>query len=59
MDEAAIAKAKYKEKREIKFSIDNIIKEYEKLPIYIKSKMNNAKIKKKKNQIRIIELMNS
>ena len=30
MDEAAIAKAKYKEKREIKFSIDNIIKEYEK-----------------------------
>ena len=30
MDEAAIAKAKYREKREIKFSIDNIIKEYEK-----------------------------
>ena len=30
MDEAAIAKAKYKEKREIKFSIDNIVKEYEK-----------------------------
>ena len=30
MDEAAIAKAKNKEKREIKFSIDNIIKEYEK-----------------------------
>ena len=30
MDEAAIAKAKFKEKREIKFSMDNIIKEYEK-----------------------------
>ena len=30
MDEAAMAKAKYKEKREIKFSIDNIVKEYEK-----------------------------
>ena len=30
MDEAAIAKAKYKEKREIKFNIDNIVKEYEK-----------------------------
>ena len=30
MDEAAIAKAKYREKREIKFSMDNIIKEYEK-----------------------------
>lgn len=30
MDEAAMAKAKYKEKRETKFSIDNIIKEYEK-----------------------------
>ena len=30
MDEAAIAKAKYREKREMKFSIDNIIKEYEK-----------------------------
>ena len=30
MDEAAIAKAKYREKREVKFSIDNIIKEYEK-----------------------------
>ena len=29
MDEAAIAKAKYREKREIKFSMDNIIKEYE------------------------------
>ena len=30
MDEAAIAKAKYKEKREVKFSINNIVKEYEK-----------------------------
>ena len=30
MDEAAIAKAKYKEKREVKFSIGNIVKEYEK-----------------------------
>ena len=30
MDEAAVAKAKYKEKREIKFNIDNIVKEYEK-----------------------------
>ena len=30
MDEAAIAKAKYREKREIKFNFDNIIKEYEK-----------------------------
>ena len=30
MDEAAMAKAKYREKREIKFNIDNIVKEYEK-----------------------------
>ena len=30
MDEAAIAKVKYKEKGEVKFSIDNIVKEYEK-----------------------------
>ena len=30
MDEAAMAKAKFKEKREIKFNIDNIVKEYEK-----------------------------
>ena len=30
MDEAAMAKAKYKEKREIKFNIVNIVKEYEK-----------------------------
>ena len=30
MDEAAIAKAKYRDKREIKFNFDNIIKEYEK-----------------------------
>ena len=30
MDEAAIAKAKYKGKREFKFNIDNIVKEYEK-----------------------------
>ena len=30
MEEAAIAKAKYREKREIKFNIDNIVKEYEK-----------------------------
>jgi len=30
MEEAAIAKAKYKGKREFKFNIDNIVKEYEK-----------------------------
>ena len=30
MDEAAMAKAKYKEKKEIKFNIDNIVKKYEK-----------------------------
>ena len=30
MEEAAIAKAKYREKREFKFNIDNIVKEYEK-----------------------------
>ena len=30
MDEVAMAKAKYKEKREIKFNIENIVKEYEK-----------------------------
>ena len=30
MDEAAMAKAKFNEKREIKFNIDNIVKEYEK-----------------------------
>ena len=30
MEEAAMARAKYKEKREIKFNTDNIVKEYEK-----------------------------
>ena len=48
MDEAAIAKAKYREKREIKFSIDNIVKEYEKT--FKKDKTADELIKEQKEK---------
>ena len=48
MDEAAIAKAKYREKREIKFGIDNIVKEYEKT--FKKDKTADELIKEQKEK---------